>query len=479
MCGITNRFVSDYREFKKSGGKIDNNELKKLSNLMVSTGNNAESINALKNEILNDGTLDAEEKKLLLTIGFSADESTLKEIQTHLSPASDDTVSSLLSKGFAERGKAINAYKKENPNLAGARDKGADISNSAIGFVKSMLPDAVRKGANNIIGRDNTRESLKVNTTANAGVFSDVKTTEKFFNDSNFRKLSASESTVCIDKAVGAIVGKAKGSIGSMTLNEGSLKKITGKDWDAMEVAHYKNNPSKMKSLLEGQEGKAIVKVGFHTFVYQGLDNKGNLKVTDPSENNVARLISKDNPSATVFVQKVNGKGGDGAESNVASTQKAAKGFNAFKAANTPENINSADRADKSGESFNVRKLLVLLGDKDQKGAANKIFDELKKPNPNINVLKAVLNSSGIKLENQEIQAFATMMKKPVKAESGRSTTMLEQFAKIAEKPNSERANYLNGVEYSDISLKDYFTRVEPQNIANTLQGMIKGCDGC
>lgn len=62
---------------------------------------------------------------------------------------------------------------------------------------------------------------------------------------------------------------------------------------------------------------------------------QGNLKVTDPSEHNKQRLINKDNPSATVFIQKVDGKGGDGAKSNKASDEAAAVGFNAFKENNS------------------------------------------------------------------------------------------------------------------------------------------------
>lgn len=46
---------------------------------------------------------------------------------------------------------------------------------------------------------------------------------------------------------------------------------MTGKDWDAVNVAHYKNNPKQMSSLLANQEGKSIITVGSHTFVFQGF----------------------------------------------------------------------------------------------------------------------------------------------------------------------------------------------------------------
>lgn len=476
MCGISNRFVSDYRNLRNNDGKLDAKELRQLSNLIVNAGSNPQAVQALKNEIMQDGRLDDEEKKLLLTIGFSSDESTLNEIKSHLSPASDDSISSLLEKGFKERGQAVNKYRAENPNISTVRDNASSATNSVIGFLKEYTPDVVRQGVNKVIGRDNTRDSLRVNNTTEAAIYKDDKTMSRFFNEDNMRILSSAEKRDCVNSALKAVGIVAKNS-GSIEINEGNLKKITGKPWDAINVAHYKDNPAKMADLLKGQEGKAIVVVGNHTFVYQGRDPQGNIKVTDPSEHNVKRLINKDNPSATVYVQKDVGKGGDGADSNKASNQSAAVGFNAFKASNDKAQVNSADRADKSGESYNIRKLMVLLGDKSQSPTNQKIFAAIE--NGNLGELQRLLRNQGINIQDQEMKAFMNVMNAPVKEPNGKTTTILNDLKSLSSKSPAERAQYLNGVEFSDINLKDYFTKTNPQTIHSTLHDILCGRDGC
>lgn len=478
MCGISNQFIRDYKSLKGNDNKLNAQDLKQLSNLIINSAGSSASIKDLQKEIMADGRLDDEEKKLLLTIGFSVDAESLQTIKSNLMPPSDEAISNLLNKGFSERSQAIKTYEKENPNITKARDSLTDAGNTVIRGIKFITPDWARKGANWVMGRDNSKSEVKFFDTAQASIYNDAKTMNRFFNEENLRVLSASERTDCVDNAlrsVGVITNKQ--NLGSVEINEGSLKKMTGKDWDAVNVAHYKNNPNQMKSLLNGQEGKAILTVGAHTFVFQGFDTQGNLKVTDPSERNIPRLINKDNPSATVFIQKENGKGGDGAKSNKASNEAAAVGFNTFKANNNDSKINSADRADRSGESFNIRKLLVLVGDKGQASVSRKIFEAIEKND--LQTLVDTLTSNGISLQPQEAKAFINMMKTKVKSEDGKQTNMLDALKNLGNQSASAQAKYLNGVEYSDISLKDYFTKTNPQTIFNTFQDMIHGRDGC
>ncbi len=477
MCGISNRLVSDYREMKRSGGKLDNNELKNLSNQIISAGaNNSGAITALKNEIMADNTIDADEKKLLLTVGFSVDQSDLNQIKTHLSPASDETVSKLLQKGFEQRDGAISKYKSTNPNISKMRDMGSDVGNRVLDIAKKYTPEIIKDGVKGLIGHDSSKDNLAFDTTPEAAsrtAIQDPHTQAKFFNDANFTKLGASESTACANAAISSATGKAVSKAGTYVINEGNLKNITGKNWDGVNVSTYANNPTKMKQMLTGQEGKAIVTVGSHTFVFRGFDTQGNLKVTDPSEGDKARLINKNNPSASVFIQKTDdNKGGDGALTNMANGQATAKGLNEFRRTNTPQQINSADRADHSGESYNVRKLLVLMGDDSQKPVKKELFTEMKKSPPDINKMKSILTKAGISLEAQEIGAFSTKMR----ASGG---AMMQKFEQLDNMSKAQKSSYLNGVEYSDISLKDYFTRVSTTTIANTFEAMIQGKDGC
>lgn len=408
MCGISNRFVSDYRNFKKSGDKLDANELRQLSNLIVNAQGNPEAVKALQKEIMSDKVLDDDEKKLLLTIGFSTDSEDLQQIKSNLMPPSDEAISKLLDKGFQQRSQAVQRYRTENPNVSQVRDTAADAANTVVGAIKSFTPDFVRKGANAIMGRDNTRSSARVNTTTEAAIYSDNNTMNRFFNETNLRNLSAAERTDCVKNVLGAVGFKNAKNVGSAEINEASLKRMTGAEWDGVNVAHYKNNPSQLKNILNNQEGKAVVTVGAHTYTFKGLDNNGNLKVSDPSQGNIERTINKDNAAASVFIRKINGKGGDGAVTNNASGEAAAVGFNAFVDKNKSSKINSSDTADRSGESFNVRKLLVLMGDKSQVSAKNKIFDALE--TKNLSALQSALKASGINLQDQEAGAFMTKM---------------------------------------------------------------------
>lgn len=480
MCGISSRFVSEFKRLRDDDGKLDAKDLKQLSTLIVNSAGSQGAIKALQNEIMADGRLDDNEKKLLLTIGFSVDAESLQQIKSNLMPPSDDAISRLLNKGFAQRREAIETYQKENPNITTARDNLTDAGNAVIRGIKFITPDWLRRGANYVMGRDNTKAEAKFFNTGEAAIYNDQRTMNRFFNESNLSILSASERTDCVNNALHSIgVVTKKQNLGSVEINEASLKRMTGKEWDSVNVAHYKNDNAKMRDLLRGQEGKAIVVVGSHTFVFQGFDPKGNLKVTDPSENNIPRLINKDNQSATVYIQKVDGKGGDGAVSNKASNQAAAVGFNTFKDRNSTDRINSADRSDRTDESYNIRKLLVLVGDKGQKQLTDKVFDAIQRKD--VNSLKSLLDNAGVTLQPQELRAFITMMNSNVRGEDGKSTTMLDALKELTNKPNnnSAQAKYLNGVEYSDISLKDYFTKTNPQTIYNTFQDMIHGRDGC
>lgn len=139
--------------------------------------------------------------------------------------------------------------------------------------------------------------------------------------------------------------------------------------------------------------------------------------------------------------------------------------------------VNSLDRQDKSGESFNIRKLLVLVGDKGQTSVSRKIFEAIEKKD--LQSLVNLLTENGISLQPQEAKAFISMMNSKVRGENGQQTSMLDSLKNLSNRSASEQAKYLNGVEYSDISLKDYFTKTNPQTIFNTFQDMIHGRDGC
>lgn len=466
MSEIGSNFVNQYVKLKdeaqKNNKELTNDQLKDLVKGAVNTlGNDPKALDSLKNEIFKDGRIDDTESKLLFMIGFASDSSDTKgyeKIKSHLMPPNDSRVSELMDKGFEQGKTAVNKYRE----WSGVKSTARDILNTVtFGNVES---------ADQVVKNKNTK-------------------VVKELDDSLKSLETSSQKTNCVKNALDVILGKGSkfGDQGEV-VSEKTLNEATGvqdKDksqngWDA--IAPAKKSTEELKELLKNYsgdnlKGNALVIVGAHAYVLKSIDTDGNMKVIDPSDKNQERTIQKNNPSATVYVQKSNSIGGDGAVSSRIATDSNGLTLEQFK---NSKISNSSDTSDKTGESLNIRKLLVLVGDKSQKPEDRQaLYDAIK--NKNISGLQKILEKQGIKIDMQELKAFMSIMNTSVKGADGKSTSMIKELEKLTsnQSTNHDRGNYSNGVVYSDISLKDYFTKTSPQTIYNTFQDMINGRDGC
>jgi hypothetical protein len=281
----------------------------------------------------------------------------------------------------------------------------------------------------------------------------------------------------CVIDALKEIGFKNVKKTGVININEELLKKMTGKNWDAIDIAN--TDTDKLKEYLKGKEGKALVSDGGHAYVYAGINEvTGNIRVSDATVK-ISKEISKENTAATVFVQ---GKG-DGSITGKAAGDK---NIQLFKDVNKLVNINSVDKTNGAqNESWQIRKMLVLFSDPTQAKVIRNIADAVKL-NDYAKVAE-ILNSRGIKLDDREVRAMTTILNARID-DQGKSTTMMDKFLwlnKGAEGNITEKqTNYIKAVEYSNVDLNNYFSSAtqageRAKNMLTVLNDIIAGGEGC
>lgn len=435
-------------------GNVSNDQAKSIANRAMSSKENLE---ALSKEIMADGRVDANEAKVITMVGFYTDESNKSDVKKHFTQPNDSRISDLFERGFELGDKAVKKYEKDFEYRALARNIGSKISG---GMINSASKEVKENNKGVMKNLDKTLDSLK----------------------------TSCERTDCVRVTLQRITGVDIGTNKSQEVTETYLNKVTGvKDknksgWDAINASSYNKDGknSTLQRLLAPYEatlnsrgfnndGKALVVVGAHTYQFCGFNKDGDMIVKDPSDNNKAKVIGKDNPSVTVYVQKVNGKGGDDGATGRISPDSTAKGFNEFNRAGVSL---SSDRMDGSGESKQIRKLLVLIGDKDQN--TKPLFDAIK--SGNLSEVQKILKSKNINLSDQEVKAFISVMNTTLP----NGSSMIKEMEKLRnEGTKSDRCKYLNGIEYSDVNLKDFFTKTPPTAVFDIFQDMVEGKDGC
>lgn len=435
-------------------GNISNEQAKSIANRAMSSKENLE---ALSKEIMADGRVDENEAKVITMVGFYTDEANKQDVKSHFTQPNDSVISDLFEKGFELGDKAVKSYKSHSGTKAWLRDIGSAMTG---GLINSASKEVKENNQGVMRNLNATLDSLR----------------------------TSCERTDCVRVTLKRITGIDIGTDQAQEVTETYLNKVTGvkdKDkngWDAINASKYNKDGKNgdLQKLLapyqatngEKTNGKALIVVGAHTYQFVGFNKDGHMIVKDPSDNNRSKVIGKDNPSVTVYVQRVDGKGGDGGVTGRISPDSTAKGFNEFKRAGVSL---SSDRMDNSGESKQVRKLLVLMGDKDQNNKA--LFDAIK--SGKVSEVQKILKSKDINISDQEIKAFISVMN--TKLSNG--STMIKEFEKMLSDNSdgafSRRCKYLNGIEYSDISLKDYFTKTKPEAVFDIFKDMCHGRDGC
>lgn len=495
MTGIDKNFVDKYIQFKTNKGKTlsDDNALseKELNILkeMAKSGNiDPESAQKLKELIINnknDFTINEDDRKLLLTLGASVDNrgklnnfisalgTDKTKTSSHKSSEQDptnSTISDLLEKGFTEKLGSENRYREENSILSALRDVYAE----PINFISDVLfmTQGIKKP-----------DVLDVNTTEQAS----ESYLQKGISMLQDYLLGSAEKNGCIKTALEGISTKAGFSVKDMPerkLSQKFLKEATGKEWDGINIAEQ-NKKGNLENLLNPHKDKALVVVGTHTFVFKGFKD-GKLEVTDPSDDNKIRFINKDNPAAVVYVLgkgdgTINDKDGTNA---VLDKKSIIKPFDKMDSIKT---LNSADRADKTSESWNIRKVLsgmsnIKFLDKisDFAEQFNKVKENTDKANSVVNSLKRFLmNEMKVELDSQEIKAMIDRLTSKI-GNDKEQTTVLDEIRKNVSSGNSEQKNnYSFGIQYSDVNLKDYFTNTSPSDMLRVLKEMIEGKEGC
>jgi hypothetical protein len=456
MSGIDSGFTDKYLQLKNGG--LEKNEIHELKKDIVYGNNNLQELNKLKNEILKDGRIDEDEAKLIVTIGFSLDENSANQVRQHLSSPTNEYITQLFDMGKKAGKNAVDTYRKDHDIKAKIRD----------------TVDSIAKGVDDLFGTslseivDNSEEAVKVN---NQEVLKKLDDTLKKLKDS-------AQKNDCITQALKTlkVIDDTKNFKSERVTEEFLEQNTTVKNWDAIELRNY--NDAGARNLLQGHENKALVVLGSHTYVFKGFNKDGKLIVSDPSSNNKILHVDRNNPSLTVFVQ---GNGDGKATKDTRFMEKIAKSYDnfiRFYSNDKNKTINYSDNIDKTGESFEIRKLLLLMGDPSNRITANKIFDAVSKND--LNALKEVLASKNINIDNQELRAFISVMNTPIKTEHGNS--MLDEMKWLNDnggKWTTNKVRYNVGIMYSDVNLADYFTKTKPEDVYKNFKDILEGKQGC
>lgn len=452
ISGSTGQFIQEYNRLKKDGN-LSSDDIKKLSELAK---NSNIDLNVLKSEIFKDSIIDDNEKKLLLTIGFSSDQENLSsEIKKHETDPKSTAISNLLEAGMKEK-KSANVLIRI----------GEEIDNDS-----TMNP----------YEKPEKKAEISVKEQVENRVFNEISSL-----DNKFSK-SASE-TDCIEKALRVVEGNQTldfdgnkkfdyTKIKEGKLSEEMLKNATGRNWDSIDVSSYKNNPEALISLMLSAEvgvNGAMISVGQHVYMFQYIDKDNNIVAYDPSDRELRSVtINPKNQNATIFVM------GEGDKNKTEQKAPDASSIIKFSKISSLKGINSSDKNDKTGESWEIRKLMTLMADPSEKETFNKIVKLIQGGNNSIKELQSLLESKGIKIDSQELRAMVKRMTEEIKLPDGSKTSMLEQFKNLQTSSAETKNNFLIGVQYSDVNLTDYFTSTNSKSMYDVFQKMIQGREGC
>jgi len=462
---------------KASDGKVNNNELNSLIKAVYQAGGNItpEQLKELNTLVLADNKIDENEKKFLIGMGAAANEASLTKekinVKTHDTSSTapvDSSVQNLISEGFAMRSKlGLKSVDFKQTTYDGAAKA-----------VKSVLPEPVEgflrdtgvvAFAKDIIMSPEEKKQREADIAASRQNTQRMETqASTIVNEINSFK-GAGERSNCVSdvaKRIGAqeLVGKD-----GFKITEDSLKQKTGKNWDTVIPAKYGSDSVGLANTLKGQENKAIVVLGTHSFVFNGIDKTGNMRLLDTSEGSKGREISVSpkTPQMSIFVQGAgDGAKTEGNRSDSLQGEFSVKNFSDFAKA-PPTYLND------SVEGGNIRKLFVLLGDKDV-GKLDNIYGAIK--NKNLTALKSLLSEKGINIGEQELKAMCDKLN--TKLNDG--GTLINKLENLSKKDFSgDKVYYHVGIQQSPIDLTDYFTKTNPNDMNKVFNDMLQGKVGC
>jgi hypothetical protein len=460
MTGLDGNFINKYKEFTKpesDGGKgLSENELVKLEKMVSSGQIDPTAAKALREEIIKGG-ISGTEKQLLLAIGHAlgTDETKLNKFKEALdSDPVNGQVSNLIDRGFQER---------KNENKREANSSPVETFFREVSDASGLT--TLSKAYSAYSGVD-----VSINTPSEEA---DQETRQLVSGNAPIFRNSV-EDVDCIKDSLTAIADRNPGifklgEVPTKAVSQVYLQQVTGQVWDGINVKQSGDN---LKDLLKDQAGKALIVVGAHTFVFEGFDKDNNLKVTDPSDGNKARTIDKNNPAASAFVLGYGDGGTTKALNKGTVTQNLKDMVQPYNKINA--SMNSADK--NNDESLNIRKVLSLMGDPGQKESFAAVKNFIHKGD--VNGLKDFLSKKGIKLDTDEVENMITKMREPFIV-NGKKTSMIDQLENLQKASENDKTHYQFGIQYSDVNLKDFFTRTSCLSMYEVFQDMIAGRDGC
>ncbi|MFN8673447.1 MAG: hypothetical protein U0457_15355 [Candidatus Sericytochromatia bacterium] len=484
MVGINPQFVNEYKNLFSStqnGKNVPTEEqIKKLVDSIKSGNNDPKAIGEFRDLIAKDKNISNLEKKVLNLIGATLDQKSLntiikdlesvsqkvKGILYHDSNPINDSIKDLMERGRSQANNAGERYKEDHNIKSKIREKASEIntgikesihllknSNIFANLVAKAIPTETKKAI---------MEQIRVVSNDEAGE-NELKT--QLLSDKAEYAKESMEKDDCVGEVVRYMSKKGGLAINPKDFNsaevtEAYLNSLNKNiKWDGINIAQQNKN-GKLDQLLAGQERKALVVVGNHTFVLDGVE-KDRLRVVDPANNNRTVFINKNNPGAAVFVI---GQGDGNQTTGKIDKEKAIKEFSYDKDPNY---------SDTKGDSKEIRQFMDNLANPAFLNLVDKYATEFAR-NPNdtsINKLQAELKKFGIELNADELKAMAFKLTAKVG-----NTTPLNELKNLSKQ---DTTNFKFGIEYSDIPLSGYFIKTSPEAIIAGIKDLKAGRDGC
>lgn len=447
----------------KADNNLDKQELKDIIEYVKNNKLSESEIKEIVSEIYKDKVVDNDEKKFLLALGYGS--------------------------CYGNDSNAVNLVAKTEKDFSPNNTAVSELFEKGFGKAKAQnSPGAVVVGENN--------NNFEANPDYKKTHEEKIDLAAEQFANNTALFTDASQKTNCIKNVFESVniikPGDDKTEIPEKITTK-SLEKITGEKWKEMNF----NDLDKLKESANDKDQRkdfkdAVAVIGNHTYKVVGLEAGGKIHLEDPSEkdkdgSNKEMTISLDDlgPSFKIFTKSKTDDNNTSEKMDVKKTID--KDFNK---ATEPKTF--SDKQDKTGESFEIRKLLSLLGNPNDKESFEKIARFVN--DNDVKGLQNFLKENNINLDESELQAFITKM--TTKLENG--STMIEEMKKLNDKTKvsegtginlnalgtgkswtDSKKNYQVAVQFSEISLKDFFTTTSAEDLYKSFQLMQQGKEGC
>ncbi|MFN8671542.1 MAG: hypothetical protein U0457_05570 [Candidatus Sericytochromatia bacterium] len=432
-----------YMEIKKTGKDISENDI----NAIVKAGKLKDSeVKEIIKDIYSDKDFSKNEMKMVLALSVASDENLVenfKKTEKDFSPSST-AVSDLFEKGAKKLfNEAIDNSISENDFTSFGKFKAPNIGKQ----VSKILDKELEK----FEGSAQKNDCIK----------------------SVLNKLGYDTTNLNIDE-----------------IQVSKLKKETNMDWSMLNKNSILDlSPEELNKLSEKFKDKALIVQGGHTYVFAGfkIDEKTGKKsiLLKDANDDFAKPIEKDFnkndlQSLRLYIPEAIGKSDNRQERFIRKDIR----NNEVRATE-----NDKDENGKTTQSFEVRKLMALMGDPRDRETLKKLvsLSEAKDINGIIELLKNHQPSIDFSNNKSEIESFILKMNTKIIGKDNKPTSMFNELLKLSDRhavhigkiTKEEQYNYQAGIRYSDVDLNQYFFKTDTKTMYKSLQKLINGDEGC